>query len=339
MTKENIYAIQAGQGFIVDSWEQCKKLTDQTDIMFQKFDNLWAAKIYLGEAGFSDPVIMIGTKEDVEKVSKEYTAYTDGGCDSNPGGTGGYGVVILKNGREIKRISGGVLKTTNNRMEILAVIKALQEIPNGSVVKVISDSQYVVKTMNGLFSEGKNHDLWRKIHAEADRMEKVTYKWVRGHNGNTFNEICDQLATEGREKAEDFDAGYKGKSSSGPTIVKITVPDNLAGLAVSDVPDGYLNPSCKSAISSFHLKKDRSFRDYADLRTGGNDGFSGMMGNTLVNAVGRKEITDFIFSSFNSKDAAAACRWYLRGLTVAEACRKQEVDIEVRVNALKKKGI
>lgn len=94
----------------------------------------------------------------------DYIIYTDGGCECNPGGRGGYGAVIINNNTgELTDISGGFRSTTNNRMEVMAVIKALEKIEKDTHIQLFSDSQYVIKTMNGMFRKKKNIDLWKKL--------------------------------------------------------------------------------------------------------------------------------------------------------------------------------
>ena len=94
----------------------------------------------------------------------DYIIYTDGGCECNPGGRGGYGAVIINNNTgKFTDISGGFRSTTNNRMEVMAVIKALEKIKKNTHVQLFSDSQYVIKTMNGMFRKKKNIDLWKKL--------------------------------------------------------------------------------------------------------------------------------------------------------------------------------
>jgi len=130
--------------------------------------------------------------------------FTDGACSGNPG-LGGYGA-ILKYGREIKEISGYERETTNNRMEMLAVIKALELLKRPCKIKVFTDSNYVVKGMtewvtgwierNWLNSQKKpvsNKDLWERL-LKLSRLHQIEWKWIRGHHGHPENERCDQLA-------------------------------------------------------------------------------------------------------------------------------------------------
>ena len=142
---------------------------------------------------------------------KEVKIYTDGACSGNPG-PGGYGCVLIYKGKE-KRISGGERETTNNRMELTAVIEALSALKEPCRVTLISDSKYVVDAIekgwldswrqNGWKKADKkaalNVDLWEKLLPLLD-THKVTFDWVKGHDGDEYNEICDRLAVEESEK-------------------------------------------------------------------------------------------------------------------------------------------
>ncbi len=142
--------------------------------------------------------------------------YTDGSSRGNPG-PGGFGVILLWNHHR-KEISKGFRLTTNNRMELLAVITGLEAITKKELPVIIySDSQYVVKAIeegwlkNWIatdFKGGKkNKDLWKRYH-ELTRNMKIKMKWVKGHADNPFNNRCDELATaaaDGKNLAVDED--------------------------------------------------------------------------------------------------------------------------------------
>ena len=117
--------------------------------------------------------------------------YTDGSCSGNPG-PGGWGAVVLKDGKP-QRISGHDPHTTNNRMELTAAIKALEAVSNGTPVTVHSDSEYLVKTMTKGWKRNANQDLWDKLDS-LTAGRKVDWQWVRGHNGDRWNEEADNLA-------------------------------------------------------------------------------------------------------------------------------------------------
>ena len=127
--------------------------------------------------------------------------YTDGASSGNPG-PGGYGVV-LKCGSLEKEMSGGFARTSNNRMELLAVIVGLEAVKwENAVVEVFSDSSYVVKALNEGWLESwerknwkkvKNPDLWQRF-LVVYRRHRVSFHWIKGHAGHPENERCDRLA-------------------------------------------------------------------------------------------------------------------------------------------------
>ena len=126
--------------------------------------------------------------------------FTDGACSGNPG-PGGWAALLRYKTME-KEISGGELDTTNNRMEMMAVIEALAALKKSSTVDLYTDSQYVQKGvtewMKGWKAKGwpdriKNQDLWKRIDSEVSR-HNVIFHWVRGHDGHAENERVDKLA-------------------------------------------------------------------------------------------------------------------------------------------------
>ena len=140
----------------------------------------------------------------------KFFVYADGSCKANGakgGGRGGWGAVIHDEDRTpLHELSGAEAGTTNNRMEILAVIKALEHLPTGALVEVWTDSQYVVKGMTEWIMGWKrrdwmkpdgagvlNYELWQTLDKVASSRQ-VTWHWVRGHNGHAGNEHADRLA-------------------------------------------------------------------------------------------------------------------------------------------------
>lgn len=138
-------------------------------------------------------------------MRNKVTIYTDGACLGNPG-PGGWGAVLLDGGRR-REISGGFQRTTNNRMELLAVIQALELLQRGSTVEVVTDSKYLHDAVskgwlvkwrrNGWQTSErkpvKNQDLWLRLDALLQKHD-VRFAWVRGHAGDPENERCDRLA-------------------------------------------------------------------------------------------------------------------------------------------------
>ena len=137
--------------------------------------------------------------------------YTDGACKGNPG-PGGYGVILLFNEKK-KEISGGEPQTTNNRMELMAVIEGLQALKKSCEVTLYSDSKYVVDMIEGGYLNRwkknnwmrnkkdpvKNVDLWEKIY-QLLKLHDVKMIWVKGHAENSWNNRCDELAVAAAAK-------------------------------------------------------------------------------------------------------------------------------------------
>lgn len=151
--------------------------------------------------------------------------YTDGACSGNPG-KGGYGIIMEWVGKPyIKEFSEGFRMTTNNRMELLAVIVALEQLKKeGIEVMIYSDSKYVVDSVekgwvfNWLkkgFKDKKNADLWRRF-LKVYKKHKVKFHWIRGHNEHPQNERCDQLAVKAAQRATlHVDEGFEALQNSG----------------------------------------------------------------------------------------------------------------------------
>ena len=138
---------------------------------------------------------------------KEIKIYTDGACSKNPG-PGGWGAVLIYKSHR-KEISGADAQTTNNRMELTAVIEALKALKRPCNVTLYSDSKYVIDSINKdwvykweannwIKSDRKpalNTDLWKELLALLE-VHNVKFVWVKGHNGNEYNERCDELAVK-----------------------------------------------------------------------------------------------------------------------------------------------
>jgi ribonuclease HI len=142
---------------------------------------------------------------------KHVELFTDGACKGNPG-PGGWGVLLRFGARE-KRLCGGERNTTNNRMELMAAIEGLAALKEVCIVTLTTDSQYVrqgiTEWIQGWKGNGwktaakkpvKNADLWRRLDPLVERHQ-VEWKWVKGHSGHRENELADELANLGVEKA------------------------------------------------------------------------------------------------------------------------------------------
>lgn len=285
------------------------------------------------------------------KRSRQYTVYTDGGCDRNPGGKGGAAALILNDSCGTpKEVYRGFKSTTNNRMEIMAVIIGLRDLPNDAVVDLYSDSQYVVKTLTGKFAIKKNEDLWKKLN-DVIGKKKINPIWVRGHHGNIYNERCDQLCTKamnGKNLAKD--TGYKEtnlfathkelKKRKGDAMTK------PLHLPVQFSDETFLITDVQQYVARYHVKKKCAekilllatskftFGDYMTLKTDGVDHWSRKTKEELLEDVAYPKMTlDTITEYIKDEPNILSClRWYHRGLPLYHSIRKILVDKEVKGN-------
>ena len=142
---------------------------------------------------------------------KTVTIYTDGACSGNPG-PGGWGAILMY-GQHKKELSGGAAETTNNRMELTAVIEALSQLKEPCIVELWSDSRYVIDALEKGWAVGwqargwkkadkkpaLNSDLWQRL-LELTQIHSLRYHWVKGHAENEYNNRCDELAVAESQK-------------------------------------------------------------------------------------------------------------------------------------------
>jgi ribonuclease HI len=162
----------------------------------------------------------------VASSPKRVTVFTDGACSGNPG-PGGY-AAILQYGEHRRELSGGFRRTTNNRMELTAAIKALEVLKKPCDVTLVSDSEYVVKGVTKNWARGwrakgwrrsgkivPNWDLWRRLLELCDQ-HRVELRWVEGHAGHDENEQCDRLAVAAASQDDlPIDVGYEQPTEPG----------------------------------------------------------------------------------------------------------------------------
>ena len=164
---------------------------------------------------------------------KEIIIYTDGACSGNPG-PGGYGCVLRYN-KSRKELSGGFRETTNNRMELIAALKALESLKYPCKVKLYSDSKYLVNAMTKGWAKrwkaknwmrtgtekAKNPDLWEDL-LRLCEIHEVEFIWVKGHAANEENNRCDELAVQAYSDPDlPTDSGYETKSGTGENQLKL----------------------------------------------------------------------------------------------------------------------
>lgn len=130
-----------------------------------------------------------------ENYENLYIAYTDGSCDNmSPYGEGGSAYILMKKGQIIKENAKGFVGTTNNRMEMLAIISVVRSVPSGASLIVFTDSQYSITAFTNVKKPKKNLDLINLYHHCVANLKEIEFRWVKGHNGDTYNEMVDKMA-------------------------------------------------------------------------------------------------------------------------------------------------
>lgn len=225
-TKQKFYAVRNGlvPGIYL-TWADCKRQVDgYVNAIYKSFATRAEAESFLNGSAPVRARKASAAQPDTAATVIDPDAviiYTDGSCLKNPG-RGGYGVVML-DGLQRRELSAGFILTTNNRMEILGCIVALQALQVPTRVVLHTDSQYVVNSISKGWAKGWRRNGWRRptgpvVNADLwkvllDLCEKhnVTFQWVRGHAGNVENERCDVLArTAAQGNDLGVDAGYLG---------------------------------------------------------------------------------------------------------------------------------
>ena len=215
----------------------------------------------------------------------------------------------------------------------MAVIEGLKCVPKGSACLLISDSQLVVNCLSGLWEKKKNLDLWDVMDQEMKGL-KMRTKWVKGHNGDILNEVCDTLATRALQGNLEEDTGYKGRKES-PKNDELKIPESVQ-MSIMDLdPETdrtFTNLVGYEAIETFKKKYKKTFRDYLNLKTGGIDGWSSMPLTSLIKydkfgsdawKVIEENLTEYT-------DRISALRWFRRGLTLEDAIKKVRADRKIK---------
>lgn len=209
------YAVKKGrQPGVYNSWDECsEQINGFSGAVYKKFNTVADAQAFVsGEAvGSVESFNATDVQNNISDVpsAQAVALYTDGACSGNPG-PGGYGYAVVINDVLTLKGSGSRVSTTNNQMELSAVIEGLKAISNVQSVVVYSDSSYVVNAFEKRWIDGWEHrnwvksdgspvlnsELWRQLLIEIARFTDVQFVWVKGHAGNKYNELCDKLAVE-----------------------------------------------------------------------------------------------------------------------------------------------
>ncbi len=230
MPPKKVYAVAKGRKpGIYNNWPAAQaQIEGFPGAVYKGFPSIKEAEEWMKSPVYGKSASASNTTKSIESESTmpqsgEVSIYSDGGCSGNPG-PGGYGVVQIY-GDQKKELSGGFRLTTNNRMELMGVIVALQNLEYKDIpVRIFTDSSYVVNGItkgwakswrknNWIKSDKKpavNPDLWSEL---LDLLEplKFTFVWVKGHAGHSYNERCDELAVSASKgKNLPADEGYKG---------------------------------------------------------------------------------------------------------------------------------
>jgi len=232
MAKTKLYAVAVGRqcGIFTDWATAEKQVKGFPGARYKSFLKKSDAEKWLEDPVYSEKLSSsrktTADVADAENNSADIVIYTDGGSINNPG-PGGYGVVIVEGGGKLE-LSGGFRLTTNNRMEMMAAIVALQRFETRmDTIRIYSDSSYLVNGINKGWvrrwqrngwkkSDGQNvlnTDLWQQL-IRLTAKGNVHFQWVKGHAGNALNERCDELAVDSARKDDlPVDTGYEKKTA------------------------------------------------------------------------------------------------------------------------------
>ena len=175
-------------------------VTEKIGICKEYLNRLWkeaeARKVEKDNSSFVYKITHKKLSEyDIDKSDNHFVCYTDGSCDNlTKPHVGGSAYIVIKNEDVIHTASHGTVHTTNNRMEMLAIISAAYHCPVNSIVDIYSDSQYAIKVLSGEWKHKMNADLFHKFSECARHLQAVRFFWVKGHNGYKYNELADELA-------------------------------------------------------------------------------------------------------------------------------------------------
>ena len=274
--------------------------------------------------------------------------YTDGGCEHNPGGRGAYGVVLYYRGRrDVQTFSEAFESTTNNRMELLAVIKALEKVRTSDPIVLYTDSKYVQRSAKEEYARRKNVDLWRHFDAVM-KNKNVIFVWIPGHKGHKYNELCDKLCREAIESGPyHIDYGYVENETRKHEQENLFENSDIAAIArmifnVSEeydrVPDQMpleeyceryaVRMICAKQILYFYRYKFHAAKHYVGIKTGGSDYWSKIRDQEMRLIIGHEK-ERILRAYLDEKGMIRAAKWHCRGMTLSDAIRKVMIEEKI----------
>ena len=292
------------------------------------------------------------TKDYLENY--DFSIYAYGESDTETG-IGAYSYVILRHDTKgLTKFSQGYFNTTNNRMELMAVVNALIKIPDKARVNIYSNSVYVIKVLNGEWENKSNKPLWDTLGNETIN-KTVDFSLMKNYRNSEILEIVSNLCKDELKRIKNENTGEKdmefnpgqfnniSKTTSRAMSIRIYTDKNTdykdRTVKITDFYEEIgVNKSCAEAIDKFRQKKKHTFTDYKNIKTYGNDRVSSMKMSTFYEYYqDHKEVINIVKKYLRSiKQQEAALRWHYRGLSIEDSIRKVLVDTEINEALLNK---
>lgn len=276
------------------------------------------------------------------KKTDNCTAYIGSVCVPNPGGKGGYGIVLKHGNQPPVLLNGGRGRTTANRVLLLSAIEVLKELDREVSLQICCRSEYVIQTVNSGKERKTNTDLWDIIDRISSNRN-IKWRYPKDEIDNEYLEKCSVLIDEFlRERGEViFDGGYTGEAAgkdnwrikSSFAITDCT--ERLENERLDQIFGADRNLSAQTAamIRTFNQKPNKKFKDFAALRTGGKDFWSCKSMKYFGEQFGQVFVDKMRTYIGNEKDLCSFFRWHCRGLTMTDAIQKVKTDTQIRSNA------